>query len=201
MRETRPRACWPPGPPCGIPPCWPPPAACRAGRGPTARRTTWQDACSSSRKSANRCSWPAGRRGSRAKGATSSASSASRPEIVANALAELDGQAAEVRPDRVADFFALGLAYLQVELLTRQMRYMSNLDEVHFQAETLRAAEAAVAGDEEARAEAPGQLLRGAHRSPRAILSGGSVPRGFDAAGPDHVGTPRCARSWRRRRR
>ncbi len=72
-----------------------------------------------------------------------------RPQIVANALAELDGQAAEVRPERVADFYALGLAYLQVELLTRQMRYMSNLDEVHFQAETLRAAEAAVAGDEE----------------------------------------------------
>jgi alpha-mannosidase len=72
-----------------------------------------------------------------------------RVDIVANALAEMDGQAAEVRPERVADFFALGLAYLQVELLTRQMRYMSNLDEVHFQAETLRAAEAAVSGDEE----------------------------------------------------
>lgn len=73
----------------------------------------------------------------------------SRPEIVAHALAELDDPVAEVRPDRVADFFALGLAYLQVELLTRQMRYMSNIDEVHFQAETLRAAEAVVAGDEE----------------------------------------------------
>jgi alpha-mannosidase len=73
----------------------------------------------------------------------------SRPEIVASALAELDGPPAQISAERVADFFALGLAYLQVELLTRQMRYMSNIDEVHFQAETLRAAEAAVAGDEE----------------------------------------------------
>jgi alpha-mannosidase len=70
----------------------------------------------------------------------------SREEIVRLALAELDG-APELPRQTVDDFFALGLAYLQVELLTRQMRYMSNLDEVHFQAETLRAAEAAVAGD------------------------------------------------------
>lgn len=71
-----------------------------------------------------------------------------RAEIVADALAQLDGGAGQAAEHQVADFFALGLAYLQVELLTRQMRYMSNIDDVHFQAETLRAAEAAVAGDE-----------------------------------------------------
>ena len=30
------------------------------------------------------------------------------------------------------EFYALGYAYLQVQILTRQMRYSSNLDEIHF---------------------------------------------------------------------
>jgi alpha-mannosidase len=89
--------------------------------------------------------WPAR---ARSEGACVIRKQTSRDEIVRQALAELDD--APVVPQAIVDdFFALGLAYLQVELLTRQMRYMSNLDEVHFQAETLRAAEAAVAGDTE----------------------------------------------------
>lgn len=55
----------------------------------------------------------------------------------------------EVDPEMLADFFALGYAYLQVELLTRQLRYMSNLDEVRFREQTVKAAQAALAGDNE----------------------------------------------------
>jgi alpha-mannosidase len=43
----------------------------------------------------------------------------------------------------VADFLALGYCHLQVELLTRQLRYMSNLDEAQFERKTLAAAEEA----------------------------------------------------------
>jgi hypothetical protein len=35
-------------------------------------------------------------------------------------------------PELAADFLALGYCYLQIELLTRQMRYSSNLDEAYF---------------------------------------------------------------------
>ena len=34
------------------------------------------------------------------------------------------------------DFLALGYCYLQIELLTRQMRYASNLDETYFKTQT-----------------------------------------------------------------
>ncbi len=44
-------------------------------------------------------------------------------------------------------FFALGFAYLQVELMTRQLRYMSNLDEIRFRESALKAADAACNGD------------------------------------------------------
>lgn len=78
-----------------------------------------------------------------------------RDEIIANALAALDppdGEEAEgdpaspLDPTLVSDFLALGTCYLLVELLTRQMRYMSNVDEVHLGDETLAAARAAMAG-------------------------------------------------------
>jgi alpha-mannosidase len=62
--------------------------------------------------------------------------------------------------DLVGDFHALGFCHLMVELLTRQLRYMSNLDEAGFQTKLLEAAEGAVAGDRE-RAE---QSLEGAFR-------------------------------------
>ncbi|QDU94743.1 hypothetical protein [Lignipirellula cremea] len=70
-----------------------------------------------------------------------------RKEIVDLALAELDGGDAGVDPELTADFFALGYCYLQVELLTRQMRYSSNLDEIYFRNQATAAAVAAVAGD------------------------------------------------------
>lgn len=52
-----------------------------------------------------------------------------------------------VDPELAADFLALGYAYLQIELLTRQMRYASNLDETYFHSTAVAAAKAAVAGD------------------------------------------------------
>src|SRR5690606_6599917 len=71
-----------------------------------------------------------------------------RDEIVAQALASLDDDIARVNDDLAADFLALGYCYLQVELLTRQMRYSSNLDQVHFGNQTVAAAVAAVSSDE-----------------------------------------------------
>lgn len=88
--------------------------------------------------------WPAR---AKSEGAVVIRKLSGRPEIVAAALADLDGDRSQMPAGIVDDFYALGFAYLQVELLTRQMRYMSNLDEIHFQAETLRAAEAALQGD------------------------------------------------------
>ncbi|MDA7978017.1 MAG: hypothetical protein MPJ50_04500, partial [Pirellulales bacterium] len=70
----------------------------------------------------------------------------SRDEIIREALAGLDSPP-EVDGDLAADFLALGYTYLQEELLTRQMRYMSNLDEPHFCAEAKAAAAAACRGD------------------------------------------------------
>ena len=72
---------------------------------------------------------------------------ASRQEIVAAACASLGDSIPSVDPDLAADFFALGYCYLQIELLTRQMRYSSNLDEVYFKGQAVAAAAAAVAGD------------------------------------------------------
>lgn len=72
-----------------------------------------------------------------------------RPELVAAALAAFDPPLAKGDDDLAAEFHALGMAFLWVELLTRQMRYMSNLDEVRFGTEAVAAAHAAVAGNEE----------------------------------------------------
>jgi alpha-mannosidase len=75
---------------------------------------------------------------------------ASRQEILATALAALDSAhpaPTEVDPELAADFLALGNAYLQIQLLTRQMRYSSNLDETYFKNTALAAATAAVSGD------------------------------------------------------
>src|SRR5579872_6334030 len=52
-------------------------------------------------------------------------------------------------PELAADFMALGVCHLEIELLTRKMRHFSNLDEVHLQREAVAAAEAALAGDAE----------------------------------------------------
>ncbi len=71
---------------------------------------------------------------------------ASRKEILELALAELD-DAPEIDPELAADFLALGYAFLQVQLLTRQTRYSSNLDEPFFNGQLLAAAKSAAAGD------------------------------------------------------
>lgn len=73
-----------------------------------------------------------------------------RPEMVQAALAPLDGGDGGVSPDLAADFLALGVNYLLVELLTRQMRYMSNVDEIHLKNEAVAAAQNALAHDDEA---------------------------------------------------
>ncbi|MEL7500637.1 MAG: hypothetical protein AAFN77_23795 [Planctomycetota bacterium] len=51
----------------------------------------------------------------------------------------------QIDPDLIQDFFALGYAYLQVQLMTRQLRYSSNLDEHEFEQAVIAAANAAVA--------------------------------------------------------
>ncbi len=76
-----------------------------------------------------------------------------RDQMVAAALEKLDGGPGNVDTDLAADFLALGFCHFQVELLTRQLRYMSNLDEESFRAELLAAAEKAVEGDPEAARE------------------------------------------------
>jgi alpha-mannosidase len=76
-----------------------------------------------------------------------------REEIIAQALEQLDGGDGGVASQWVADFLALGYCYLQVELLTRQMRYSSNLDEVHFNTQAVAAATALLEGNEEAARE------------------------------------------------
>lgn len=47
----------------------------------------------------------------------------------------------------VEDFFALGYAVLQIQVMTRRLRYTSNLDEVHLQTRAVAAAQAFLAGD------------------------------------------------------
>ena len=54
-----------------------------------------------------------------------------RQEIIGLALDGLE--VPEIPQDLIDDFLALGYFYLQIELLTRQMRYASNLDEIHFE--------------------------------------------------------------------
>ncbi|NQU23266.1 MAG: hypothetical protein HQ567_18455 [Candidatus Nealsonbacteria bacterium] len=69
-----------------------------------------------------------------------------RGQIVAEALKQLD-EPAEIDPDLAADFLALGFCHLMIELLTRQLRYMSNLDEDSFGTAALAAAEHAAGSD------------------------------------------------------
>lgn len=59
-------------------------------------------------------------------------------------------EAATVNPDLVQDFYALGYCFLQIEVLTRQMRYSSSLDESQFKQKTVQAAKSAVEGNCEA---------------------------------------------------
>lgn len=70
-----------------------------------------------------------------------------RPALLERALQAVDSPSL-LEGDLVGDFLALGYAFLQIQLLTRQMRYSSSLDEVNFNQQLLAAAKAAVAGDE-----------------------------------------------------
>ena len=76
-----------------------------------------------------------------------------RDQVLRAALQQLDAPPAGVDPDLVADFLALGFCHFLVELLTRQLRYMSNLDEETFRTEVLAAAEKALEGDAQAARE------------------------------------------------
>ncbi|MEA1950970.1 MAG: hypothetical protein U9N87_06265 [Planctomycetota bacterium] len=72
-----------------------------------------------------------------------------RDRVVATALAALDDSPAPIDTDMANDFFALGFCQFLVELLTRQLRYMSSLDEDQFQTHVVEAAEALARGDTE----------------------------------------------------
>ena len=72
-----------------------------------------------------------------------------RDDLIRTALENLDGGAGGVSEELAADFIALGTTFLWTELLTRQMRYMSNVDEVHLKNEAVAGAKAAMAGDDE----------------------------------------------------
>jgi alpha-mannosidase len=82
-----------------------------------------------------------------------------RGKILEQALAPLDPSEHETDPELAADFLALGYCFLQVQLLTRQMRYSSNLDEIHFQRQLAEAATAAVGGDAETARERLGRCF------------------------------------------
>ncbi|MFV1964680.1 MAG: hypothetical protein ACC628_04610 [Pirellulaceae bacterium] len=72
-----------------------------------------------------------------------------RRSILSRALRELDGGDASVDKQRAEDFLALGFCFLQTQILTRQMRYSSSLDEVHFNSQLVAAAKAVVSGEVE----------------------------------------------------
>ncbi len=77
-----------------------------------------------------------------------------RDEILAKALEAVENPAPKASSaDLVRDFLALGYCRLIVELLTRQLRYMSNLDEVAFEGSALSAAEKWAEGDIDAARE------------------------------------------------
>lgn len=76
-----------------------------------------------------------------------------RAAAVAKALGALDGGDQGISATLAADFLALGFCRLQIELLTRQMRYSMYIDETHFANEANAAAQAAMAHDEPAARE------------------------------------------------
>jgi alpha-mannosidase len=76
-----------------------------------------------------------------------------RDQILSAALKTLGDGRSPLEPELCGDFLSLGFCHFQVELLTRQLRYMSNLDEVGFERAVLSASEAAVGADSEAARE------------------------------------------------
>lgn len=82
----------------------------------------------------------------RRAGATVIAQVSERAELEAMVQAAL-GDQPRVDPEWVADFYAFGFCWLQVELLSRHMRNFSNIEEGILHDCVLSAARAAVAGD------------------------------------------------------
>jgi alpha-mannosidase len=70
-----------------------------------------------------------------------------RDEMIAAALQHVEGGPGTIDPDLTADFLALGFCHFIVEMVTQQMRYMTNLDEPAFERELVAAAVAAQSGD------------------------------------------------------
>jgi alpha-mannosidase len=85
----------------------------------------------------------------RSQGAIVVAGLAERFAMLEAALAPLSPRAV-ADADIVSDFFALGHCYLQLQRLTRQMRYFNELDETRLQTEAVSAARAALAADRQA---------------------------------------------------
>jgi alpha-mannosidase len=75
---------------------------------------------------------------------------AHRDDMVSSALERLGQGAVEVDSELAADFLALGFCHLQVELMTRKLRYASNLDVGLLQTALLEGADALLQGDLEA---------------------------------------------------
>jgi alpha-mannosidase len=73
----------------------------------------------------------------------------SRQETLERVLAKIDHGSTAVDAEILADFFALGYCYLQIELLTRRMRYSSGVAQTGFQESLIAAAKAALAADVE----------------------------------------------------
>ncbi len=70
-----------------------------------------------------------------------------RDRLVADALEGLDGEPLPIDPGLAGDFLALGFCYFQVEVLTRQLRYTSNLDEGRLHGHLTDALQSARQGD------------------------------------------------------
>ena len=80
----------------------------------------------------------------KAAGAIVVGGASERPELLSQLPIESDSVAA----DLIADFQALGTAWLMTELLARRMHHFSTVDEVRFRSDAVSAANAAVAGDD-----------------------------------------------------
>lgn len=81
-------------------------------------------------------------------GATLVREGQSREEISAIALEQFEDRK-EIDPEILADFYALGSCYFQLELLTKYMYHYSSLDESRLQTEIIKASEAALENDRE----------------------------------------------------
>ena len=74
----------------------------------------------------------------------------SRPELVARILSglHLESNVSGSKPHLCDDFYALGYAVLQIQILARKLRYSWNIDWIAFTEQALSAAKASIAGDE-----------------------------------------------------